>query len=1001
MGIFQAFINRPVMATAVNLVLLIIGLVAFNHLELRHTSSSARNEFSITTHFPGANNITVEQRITKTLEDVLSGLDGIKSLSSDSSDGQSQIHIKFKKTINPNVAVGELRDRVFGAVSSLPENIKRPEILEVAENSKPLMYMMFEDNTRSVASLSDYIRRVVEDRLRLVEGVAKVEFMGDKFYQVSILIDPARLAEHHVTVKEVVDVLRREKSFASGGEIEKESGKKTVVLTAAVQVPSEFAEITIKTTPEGRIRIGDVAEIAVTERPSFLRMRVDGRYIVGLQIYGKPQANPLQVSKRLNSFVNDLNHSLPPSMKASITFDATKPFEASISAIQHTLWEAIILVGIIVTLSLASIRAALFPMITVPLCLIGSFALMWLFGFSVNPITLLALVLAVGLVVDDAIVVVENIHHHMESGLTPLQAARAGMKEITFAVIVMTLTLAAVYMPVAFQTDDSAVMFKEFAWTLAGSVIISGFVALTLTPALCGQFLKHGKRMSAWDRLTEVYRRSLSKSLAHPRLVCTFAIIIALLGVWGFLRLPSELMPIEDEDYISGNFDFENALPESVRLGWLTEVEKIFASIPERDRIFTGDWQQRWLWWGLALKPSLDRDRGIQKITKELQEKLNGVVGPKVSAQIGEGTGVDGDDSLKVIIQYSADYKEVVNLVKAIIEEASQLPQFQRLVSDSAWEISRLKVDVDRAFADEMGVSAEAIEDTLYTFLSGRKANTFSFHGFDYDVQVQAALEHRSEWNTMDQFFVAGSENQLIPLGSFVTLKEVNEPNMIKHFERMRGAVINVTLKPDTSLEQAMQVLEPVILKHLPADAHYRFGGKAEKYQEARNAMWLTYALSLIFIYLVLTALFESFVHPFVVLLTVPLSVTGAMWAVNLAGGSNNIFTAIGLVTLVGLITKHGILIVDFANRLRMGGMSILAAVKEAATRRLRPILMTTFAMVFGAIPLLYSVGAFANARLHIGLVIIGGMIFGTIFSLYVVPVAYILLARRQSSHSH
>lgn len=985
------------MATAVNLVLLIIGVVAFNHLELRHISSTARNEFSITTYYPGANSVTVEQRITKPLEDVLSGLDGIKSLTSESSDGQSQIHIRFKPNVNTNIALGELRDRVFGAVPNLPENIKRPEIREEAENSKPILYLMFEDNTRSVAALTDYIRRVVEDRLRLVEGVAKVDFLGDKLYQVSVLIDPARLAEQHVTVKEVVDALRHEKSFASGGEIEKETGKKTVVLTASVQVPEEFAEVTIKTTPEGRIRVGDVAEVKVTERPTFLRIRVDGQYIVGLSVFAKPQANPLQVSHRVQEFIQELNHSLPPSMKGSIVFDATRPFAASISALQHTLWEAIILVGIIVTLSLASVRAALFPMITVPLCLIGSFALMWGFGFSINPITLLALVLAVGLVVDDAIVVVENIHHHMEMGLTPLQAARAGMKEITFAVIVMTLTLAAVYIPVAFQIDDSAVMFREFAWTLAGSVIISGFVALTLTPALCGKFLTEAKRISAWDKLTDFYQHYLSKSLAHPKFICVLAVLIALFGVWGFLRLPSELMPREDEDYISGNFDFENALPEAVRTGWITEVENIFSTIPERERIFTGDWQQRWLWWGLPLKPRSERDRGAEQISKELETKLKSVVGPKVSVQVGEGSGVDGDDSLKIIIQYSAEYSEVINLVKTIIKEASELPQLQRVISDSAWETSRIKVIVDRPFADEMGVSTESIEDTLYTFLSGRKANTFNFHGFDYDVQVQAPLEYRSEWTNMDQFFVSGSENQLIPLGSLVTLQEVNEPNMIKHFERIRGATINVTLKPETSLEDAIKLLEPVIQKNLPLDAHYRFGGKAEKYQEARNAMWLTYALSLIFIYLVLTALFESFVHPFVVLLTVPLSVTGAVWAVNLFGGSNNIYTSIGLVTLVGLITKHGILIVDFANRLRSSGYTVLAAIKEAATRRLRPVLMTTLAMVFGAVPLLYSVGAFANARMHIGLVIIGGMITGTLFSLFVVPVAYLLLAERKN----
>lgn len=989
-SVFQLFVNRPVLATAVNLILLIIGLVAFEHLELRHVPISANNQFSITTRYPGANSLTVEQRVTKVLEDALSGLEGIKKLSSESLDSQSNIHIKFKAGVDYKTALSELRDRIFNTMGDLPEGLKRPEIREETESNRPLLYMAFEDKTRSVGALSDYIRRVVEDRLRLVEGVAKIEFWGDKLYQISILLDPARLMEHQITVSEVVNALRKEKSFASGGEIEKESGEKSVILALSADSPSAYAEVTIKTTEEGRICVKDVAEVSVTEKPTFLKMRINGQPTVGLQVFAKPQANPIQVADRVKNFVEKLQPSLPSTMKAKITYDVTRPFNASIISLRSTLWEAVFLVGVIIILSLASVRAAVFPMITVPLCLIGSFALMWIFGFSVNPVTILALVLAVGLVVDDAIVVVENIHHHMEAGLSSLQAARKSMKEITFAIIVMTLTLAAVYVPFAFQADESAVMFREFAWTLAGSVLISGFVALTLTPALCGKFLKPARKISSWEKITQIYRSSLEWAMRRPRAIGVGALIIALLGVWGFERLPSELLPTEDEDYATGYFDFTNTLPEAVKESWLREVEALFATIPERDLSFTGEWQKRWLWWVLSVQPRAERKQGIDKILKQLEPKLQKIVGPHVGINWTAATGLGEDEALKIVIQYAADYDEVIKLVKNVMKDIEAHPSlFPRVSSDETLETSRIKVDVNRQFAGEAGVSPEDIEDTLFTLLSGRKASTFNFKGFDYDVLVRADRSFRSEFDSLNQFFVPGRSEEWIPLGSLVDLKEVEEPAQIKHYERMRGAAISVTLAPNVSLEQAISTLKPILQKQLPEDASYRFAGKAEQYQEAKAAMWLTYGLSLLFIYLVLAALFESFVHPFIVLLTVPLSVTGAVWAINAWGGTNNIYTSIGLVTLIGLITKHGILIVDFANRLVAEGMAAGEAVVLAAERRLRPVLMTTLAMIFGAVPLLFSLGAGANARIHIGWVIIGGMIGGTLFSLYVVPVAY------------
>ncbi len=995
----QAFVNRPIMAIAVNVVLLVVGLVAFNKLELRHQPNVEVNEVRINTKYTGGSSSVVEQRITKPLEDALSGLDGIKSMTSVSEDGKSEIHVKFRSGVDTHKALSQVRDRVFSSVHLLPNSADRPIVDEGYENARTLLYVSFKDDSRSMASLTDYVRRNVEERLRLLEGVAGFFRFGDKIYTVSVQLDPAQLAEQQVTVTDVMNALKQEKAFASGGEIETATGKRTVVVSSLLNSPTDFENITVavKLDKAGkldkRISLGEVATVRIIEKPTDYKVRLDGQEVVVIGINAKPQANPLEVAERVRSFLNDLKKSMPDSIKASVIYDVTEPFERSVTEIQYTIWEAIALVGLIVTISLISIRAAVLPIITIPLCLIGSFALMWLFGFSINPITLLALVLAVGLVVDDAIVVVENIHQHMESGLSALQAARKGMKEISFAIIVMTITLAAVYLPVAFQADESAVMFKEFAWTLAGTVIISGFVALTLTPALSGKFLKPDHASLYWQPVNRYYYKFLNLALENPWKIVGLGLVVGALGVWGFLSLPQDLKPTEDEGYLNGFILATNEVPNNLKEDWFKKTENVIAQqVPERDHFFTFQVQDN-LWFLITLKSIDERKASAETIAKRLKEPLGKIAGPMVGVNFGNSGGL-GDEPLKLIIQYSGETQGLLKTVKHMMDEI-RAAGFEQVESEQGTEKTRLHVFIDRSLANELGVRLEDIETTLYTFLSGVKATDFTFKGFDYDVLVRADEQSRTELDHLNRYFVVGGEKQWIPLGSLVSLKEIKEPNQIKHFDRTRGAAIKVGIKPGVSLGETMERLEPIIKKNIPQDARYRFGGKAEKYKEAQQAMWLTYGLSLIFIYLVLAALFESFVHPLIVLLTVPLSVTGAVWAIHAIGGTNNIYTAIGLVTLIGLITKHGILIVDFSNRLREAGKPMKEAVLQAASSRLRPVLMTTFAMVFGAVPLVFSTGAGAIAREHIGWVIIGGMLTGTVLSLFVIPVVYSFLAKR------
>jgi len=991
----DVFVRRPVMAIAINLVLLISGIVSYYHLELRHTSKPLPNEFMITTIYPGASSATVEHQVTKPIEDALAGLDGVKKISSESQDSRSTVAVRFNYTVSHDKALGQLRDRLLSTLSSLPEAVKRPEIQEKEEGGTGILYMKFEDKTRSIAALSDYVHRVVEERLRLVEGIASISRFGNQLYMISVRPDPAALMEHGITVKEIVDTLKKEKGFASGGEIEGATTKESVILTTMVKKPEDFSDMTIKMGVDGRITIGQVAEVVVAEKPTYLKIRDNGEYIVGLEVIAKPQANPLQVSKNVHAFVMDLKKTMPASMDVVVTFDRTKSFSAAFDEIRDTLLEATILVGLVVVLSLASFRAALLPVITIPLCLISTFSLMWFLNFSINPVTLLALVLAVGLVVDDAIVVVENIHRHQEQGLSAFAAAKHSMKEISFAVVVMTLTLSAVYIPLVFQADESALMFREFAWTLAGSVLISGFVALTLTPALGGKILKDPTPNIFWEKLAKRYREILEKTLKFPKRIAFLVIVVGLFGFYGFQKLPSELIPTEDEGYIAGFISADNTVAESVREDWFKKVETILRDVPEQERVLTGVWQDQWIWWTLILKPSKERSRNAREIIASLKPKLDKVVGPLV--MVMDAQGVSGDEGLKLIIQYVGDQNILIDALQNIMAEARKLPGFTGLSSEQSFEKARLKVTVDRALAAELGVSMEAIEDTLYTFLSGRKATDFNFQGLDYDVEVRAPLAFRSEIDHLNSYFVASLDGQWVPLGSVVSLKEILEPVQIKHYERMRGGAIHIGLEPNMALDKAIDTLEPIIKKHLPKDARYYFGGKAEQYRESKIAMWINFGLALAFIYLVLAALFESFIHPLIVLLTVPLSIAGAVWGVYLIGGTSNMYTSIGLVTLIGLITKHGILIVDFSNQLREKYDTLKEAVLVAAECRLRPVLMTTFAMIFGAIPLMFSVGAGAIARKDIGCVIIGGMLLGTIFSLFVVPAAYLWVTQLKS----
>lgn len=1012
----QVFIKRPVMALAINLIVVILGFVALKQLPLRHETMIPKYDIKILTFYPGANNKVVAQRITKHLEDALSGLSGIYRIISVNKDSVSEIVVQLEPSKNYEKVISNIRDRVQSKMSWLPIEAEKPVIFEQGENKNNVLYFTLRDNARSKAEIYDYVRRYILNSIKSVSGVAEIEIWGARTLKIVVEIDPLKIAKLNLNVNDILNVLRREKIFATGGDVETAIGQKMIVLEAPLVAASDIGEIalpykdpSIETNGKGTFaskinpiyKIKDVANVEIKPQKSYINMLVDGEDTLTLAVSAKPNSNPVDVVKSANKKLKEINKNLPKTMKMEAIYDATKSFSSALREINSALIEAIVFVGVIVVLSLGSLRASIIPMVTVPLCIISTFFVIWILDFTINPVTLLALVLAVGLVVDDAIVVVENIHKHIEAGKSPLQAAIYGMKEITFAVVVMTLTLAAVYLPLAFQADETSYILREFAFTLAGSVLLSGFVALTLIPAMSVKFLTgtalvNKKSISErfWFWLNNLYKSSLALSLNHTKKVLLSLLVLAGLAWYGYQHVPQELKPIEDTDIMQGWISYDNQVADNVKQGWYKKIEEIIEkNVPEKEKILLGQWQE-YSWFVVTLKPRKERSRGLKEIAQQLETKLKTIAGPSVGVNYNSSSGGEDEQNLGFIVQYAGAKDVLINSCQTIINKIRNQEDVKRVWSKDLEKRSRYKVKILRDMAAELGISVQDVEDTLNAFFTGRKAFDFTFDDYDYDVDVRVMPELQGELNAIDQFFVRTNDGVSVSLGVLVDISEITDTISIRHYDRLPGIKIKIDLKKGVSLEKALEQIEPIVRQYMPENAKILLAGDLEKYKLAKQAMIITFTLALAFIFLVLAALFESFIDPFIVMLTVPLSILGAIWAIYFIGGTNNLYTQIGMVTLIGLITKHGILITDFANRQIQSGKSIKDAVLIAASARLRPILMTTLAMICGAVPLVFSLGAGANARMHLGWVIIGGMVTGTIFSLYIIPVVYKVFAR-------
>jgi multidrug efflux pump len=999
-------IRRPVLATVMSLLVALIGLISYQRLPVREYPNIDEPVITVETRYPGASAEIMESQITQVLEDSIAGIEGIDYLQSINRQEVSQITVRFKLKRDVEAAASDVRDRVARVRARLPDEIDEPVIAKVEADAQPILYLAFSSDRYSALDVTDFADRVVKDRLATLPGVSDVRIFGERRYAMRLWLDPARMAAYKVATTDVEDALRRQNVEIPAGRIESQAREFTVLSETDLRTPEQFDDLVIRQVGGYLVRLKDIGRAEIGAQLERVATRYNGNPAVALGVVKQSTANPLEVSRAVREALPDILRALPEGLKVDVAYDSSLFIEASIKAVFNTIGEAVILVVLVIFFFLRSLRATLIPLVTIPVSLIGACALMYVFGFSINTLTLLAMVLAIGLVVDDAIVMLENIFRHIEEGTPPFEAAIKGSREIGFAIVAMTLTLVAVYTPMVFQTGRIGRLFIEFALALAGAVLVSGFVALTLSPMMCSKLLRHQSQHGLVYRLiergivgmTRFYRRALEVSLGARLLVLLVMVVAAFWAAVLWTSLKDETAPTEDR----GTIVAIGIAPEGATLEYTDRyakmVEGVIRQFPiEKFFLVTGYPTVNQIIAFMRLKDWSERDVKQQSVTAQMAPRLfGGIPGIMAFAANPPSLGQSAiSKPVQVVIETSRSYKDLEGMVEKLMAEArGKFPALVNLDTDLKLNKPQLRITVDRDKAADLGLKIDQIGRTLETMLGGRQVTRFKQNGKQYDVMVELADFDRRNPDDLWQIYVRSDKGQMIPLSNLVTIEETVAPKELNRFNKLRSATITATLAPGASLGEAVNFLETAARRVLPEDTGIDYAGPSREYREAGGELVFVFLLALGFIYLVLAAQFESFIDPFIIMLTVPLSMTGALLALKLSGGTLNVYSKIGLVTLVGLITKNGILIVEFANQLQERGYRLRDAVVESATLRLRPILMTTGSMILGAVPLALAHGAGAESRQQIGAVIVGGLALGTLLTLFVVPTVYTLLAR-------
>ncbi|RYX90413.1 MAG: efflux RND transporter permease subunit [Comamonadaceae bacterium] len=1028
MQLAEISIRRPVFATVLSLLILLIGAVSFNRLAVREYPKIDEPVVTVSVRWPGASAEVMESQVTKPLEDSIAGIDAVDVLTSISRADQTQISVRFRLEKDADAAAAEVRDRTSRVRNRLPQAIEEPVIAKVEADAFPVIWLAFTSDTLTPLQINDLVNRIVKPRLQTVTGVADVRIYGERKYAMRVWLDPDKLAAYRLTTQDVEDAIARSNLEVPAGRIESQQREFSVTSQTDLVRPGQFGDIVVKSVNGFPVKVRDVARVQEGAADERSAARLNAKSAISAGVIRQATANPLTLSEGVRDMIPKLKADLPPGVSIDVANDNSVFIDRSIKNVYRTIIEAVVLVALVIFVFLRTLRASLIPIVTIPVSLVGTFALMAMAGFTINTLTLLALVLAIGLVVDDAIVMLENIFRHIEEGLDPFSAAIKGAREIGFAVITMTLTLVAVYAPLAFTPGRTGRLFVEFALALAGAVVVSGFVALTLTPMLCAQLLKHNPKPNWFDRTMERVLTSISdrygavlrwvitarwqpkhKSGAGGRVMSVvlqarwivvgvmLLAALAIAVVWPSMK--SELSPLEDRGTILANVEAPDGATLEYTNRYARAIEKMGEAYPEFDRIFanvgnptvsqanitfrTVDWD--------------DRKRTTLELARELQPKFNSLPGvtafPITPPSLGQGFR---ERPLNFVIQTSDSYQNLNAVVRQMMDEIAKNPGIQSPNVDLRLNKPELRIEIDRDKAADLGVSVQVVAKAMETMLGGRNVTRYKRDAEQYDVIVQTQASGRSTPEDIDGIYVRGRNDTMIPLSSLVKVRESVSPRELNHFGQRRSVSITGNLSPDYSLGQALVFMNETAAKVLKPGYSTDLNGTSREFRNSQGALAIVFVLALVFIFLVLAAQFESFIDPLVIMVSVPLSMIGALLALKWSGGSLNVYSQIGLITLVGLITKHGILIVEFTNQLRAQGMEMTEALIKAASQRLRPILMTTGAMVLGAVPLALAHGAGAESRIQIGWVIVGGMSLGTALTVFVVPTMYTLFARKK-----
>ncbi|WP_299180796.1 efflux RND transporter permease subunit [uncultured Neptuniibacter sp.] len=999
-------IKRPVLATVMSILVLLIGLLAYDRLTVREYPKIDLPVVTVETTYPGASASIIETQVTQIIEDSLSGIEGIDFMNSISRTEKSQISITFKIDRDPDSAAADVRDRVSRVIGQLPDDVDPPVVAKTEADAQPIIWLAFNSDRHNIMEVTEVADQQVKDQLQTVSGVANVLIFGERKYSMRIWLDPARMAAYKVIPKDIEDTLKTQNVEIPAGRIESKEREFTLLTRTDVNDIDAFKQLIIRNDDGYPVRIQDVARVEIAPENVRKLTRYKGESAVALGVVKQSTANPLDVSSGIKATLDKISPTLPEGMKVEVAYDSSIFIAESIKSVYQTLIQAGILVVLVLFFFLRNIRATLIPVVTIPLSLVGAFAMMYWMDFSINTLTLLALVLAIGLVVDDAIVMLENIYRHVEEGLSPIQAAFKGAKEIGFAVLATTIVLVAVFAPVAFSEGRTGKLFTEFALTLAGAVVVSTFVALTLSPMMSSRLLKHETRHSAifnliegfLQNITQGYQNLLNKLLSSR--VLTLIIMLFSFGgaAYFYTQLPQELAPYEDRGTI---LNFALA-PDGSSVDYIDrytrQIEATISQTPETDRYFAvvGFPSETNAMVFQGLDRWEERDRKQQAISAEQTPKLYGGIPGIMSFSLNLPSLGQSFISRPVefIVKTNGSYEDLKQVTDQLMQKIHANKGFAQPDSDLKLNKPELQIDVKRDKLSEMSVDVALLGRTLETYMAGREVTRFKRDGEQYEVIVKVDDQQRRDPSDLTDLYIRSQQGNMVQLSNLVEIKESVAPRELNHFDKVKAVKIQTQLAPDYSLGEALTYLEQS-LQEIAPQATYDYSGPSREFKTSSSSMQVTFALALIVVFLVLAAQFESFKNPLIIMLSVPPAIFGALFALNYSGGSLSVYSQIGLITLVGLVTKHGILIVEFANQLQDQGRDLRSAIIEAASLRLRPILMTTGATVLGALPLAIAFGAGAESRQQIGWVIVGGMTFGTFLTLVVIPTVYSYLGKR------